>query len=187
MIPVTELKNGTVFLQDGSPWQVIEYSHVKVGRGSATIKVKAKNLSSGTITEKSFVSGNKVEDVDIEKQSVQYLYRDGTNFNFMGLVSYDQFSLTPSQVGDIGKFLKEGETYQASFFNDKLLTLELPRIVEVKVTETTPGVKGDSVSNIYKDALIETGASVRIPLFVNEGEVIRVDTRSGDYVERASR
>jgi elongation factor P len=185
-ISVTDLKNGVVFMQDGNPWQVIEYAHVKVGRGSATIKVKARNLKTGATLEKSFISGAKVDDIEVEKRNVQYLYTDGNEYFFMDQTSYEQFGVPKDQVRDQSKFFKEGDNYQASFIDEKLLGLELPRTIEVKVTQTDPGVKGDSVSNIYKDAVVETGASVKVPLFVNEGELIRVDTRSGDYLERVS-
>jgi elongation factor P len=184
MIPVTDLRAGTVFEQEGQLWQVIQYEHIKMGRGSATIKVRVRNVRSGTVTEKSFISGNKVEDAQVERRKVQFLYQDAQEYVFMDSETFEQFPLSLSQLQGQEKFLKEGLEVDLLTYQGQSLGLELPRSLELTVTETGPGVKGNSVSNIYKPAVLENGLSVNVPLFINEGDRVRVDTRSGEYVER---
>lgn len=185
MLEVTQLRAGTVFEDLGAPWVVIKYEHVKMGRGSATIRVKIKNLKTGTTVEKSFTNGARVQDVILEKKKGQYLFRAGTILTFMDPVSYDQFEINENVVGEAANFLKEGTEVDLKFYEDEPLSVVLPLKMKFKVTETEPGFKGNSVTNLYKDAVIETGAHIKIPLFVEEGEEIIVNTDTGNYVERA--
>lgn len=185
MLEVTQLRAGTVFEDLGMPWVVLKYEHVKMGRGSATIRVKIKNLKTGSTLEKSFTNGARVQDVNLEKRQGQYLYKDVSGFVFMDPETYEQFSIMEDLVGDQGKFLKEGTEVDLKFYGDEPLSIALPLKMKFKVTETEPGFKGNSVTNLYKDAVIETGAHVKIPLFVEEGEEIIINTDTGDYVERA--
>lgn len=185
MIEVTQLRAGTVFEENNFPWVVLRYEHVKMGRGTATIRVKIKNLKTGATLEKSYINGARVQDVILDKRRGQYLYQDATGFVFMDPVTYEQFAVAADLVGEQGKFLKEGTEVDLKFYGDEPLSIALPLKMKFKVTETEPGFKGNSVTNLYKDAVIETGAHVKIPLFVNEGEEIVINTDTGDYVERA--
>ncbi len=188
MLEVTQLRAGTVFDDPSTgsgPWCVIKYEHVKMGRGSATIKLKVKSLKSKVTKVVSFTNGARVQDVNLEARSAQYLFRQGTTLTFMDPVSYEQFEVSEDLVGEQGKFLKEGTEVDLKFYGDEPLSISLPLKLKFKVTETEPGFKGNSVTNLYKDAVIETGAHLKIPLFVEEGEEIIVNTETGEYVERA--
>lgn len=186
MISATELRAGTIFKENGETLEVLKYEHIKMGRGSATIKVKVRNLKTGSTTEKSFTSGARVEDLDPSKRKVQYLYFDSSGYHFMDQESYDQFDLSKSSLGGKEKFLKENETYVLLSLEDEPIDLEMPRSVELKVAETSPGVKGDTVSNVFKAAILENGATVQVPLFIKEGDLVKVDTKTGEYLERLS-
>ncbi len=185
MIEVTQLRAGTVFEDLGAPWVVIKYEHVKMGRGTATIRVKIKNLKTGSTVEKSFINGARVQDVVLDKRRGQYLYQDASGYVFMDPSSYEQFTVAADLVDEQGKFLKEGTEVDLKFYGDEPLSIALPLKMKFKVTETEPGFKGNSVTNLYKDAVIETGSHIKIPLFVNQGEEIVVNTDTGEYVERA--
>jgi elongation factor P len=184
MIGVQELRAGIIYEENGSLLQVLSYEHIKVGRGSANIKVKVKNLRSGSTTEKSFINTAKVNDVTVLKRDHQYLYRDGENAFFMNPVSFEQISV-PLNVIEGDKFLKESETYSISFLGDEALSVTLPPKVVLVVTETAPGVKGNSATNVFKDATLENGLTVKVPPFIKTGDKIRVDTRTGAYTEKA--
>lgn len=184
MIPVTELRSGTTFKDKGEIFEVSSYSHTKIGRGSANIKIRARNLRTGESVQKNFTSGVKVEEADIEKRKLQFLYQDADNLVFMDSKSYDQLPIKKSVVGERAKFLKEGESYEVLVSADVVLNVELPKLIELKIAETGPGVKGDTVSNVYKPAILENGISVNVPLFVKSGDVIKIDTRSNEYIER---
>lgn len=185
MIRVNELRKGEVFKENGQPFVVIKYNHVKMGRGNAVIKIKAKNLKTGSVLEKSFLSGGSVEEADVEKVKVQYLYKAGENYSFMDSVSYETFDLSKSFLATDVDFLKEGNTYQLLKFEGESVSLELPLNLILKVSETGSGFKGNSVTNMMKAAVLETGLNTQVPNFINEGDFIKVDTRSGEYVERA--
>lgn len=188
MIEVTQLRAGTVFEDPSTgsgPWVVLKYEHVKMGRGSATIRVKIKNLKTGSTVEKSFINGSRVQDINLEKKRGQFLYKDATGFVFMDPATYEQFTLSAELVGEPGEFLKEGTEVDLKFYGDEALSVALPLKIKVRVTETEPGFRGNSVTNLYKDAVIDTGAKIKIPLFVNEGEDVIVNTETGEYVERA--
>ena len=189
MLEVTQLRAGIVYEDPSTgsgrgPWAVLKYEHVKMGRGTATIKVKIKNLLTGTTIERAFTNGARVQDVNLEKKRAQYLYKDGENFAFMDPATYEQFSVTEDLVGEAEKFLKEGTEVDLKFYNDKPISIALPLKMKFVVSETEPGYKGNSVTNLYKDAVIETGAHVKIPLFIEQGEQIVVNTETGGYVER---
>lgn len=184
-IPVNELRNGTVFQDSQGVWQVETFEHIKMGRGSATIKVKARNLRTGAIAERSFISGNKVEEAEAEKRKAQYLYQDGQNLFFMDPVSFDQFSLAISHASELPKFIKEGGEVEVMMIEGEPVSVEMPKNVILTVTEADPGERGNSVSNLTKSCTVETGATVAVPLFVKPGDKIKVDTRTGQYLEWA--
>lgn len=185
MIQSTDLKAGVAFLSDGKPYKVIKYSLIKMGRGGATVKVAVRNLENGSVVEKSLSSNVSVDEVNTYKRSLQYLYKDAKDAYFMDQKSYEQVEVPLATLGDDIAYVKEGDTINVSFWDDKALSVELPPKVVMKVTETDPGVKGNSASNIYKSAVLENGVSTKVPLFINSGDSIRVDTRTGEYVERA--
>lgn len=185
MINATELKNGTAFLYQGKPYQVVRYEHTKMGRGGATVRVTARNLESGGIQEKSFSSNLSFDEVSTHKTKLQYLYKDGRVATFMDPVTYEQSEIPLSVLGDQVSYVKEGDTINVFFWDDKPLSFELPPKVMMAVTQTDPGVKGNSAANIYKSATLENGLTVKVPLFINQGDKILIDTRTGDYLERA--
>lgn len=181
---VTELRTGIVFSEDGNLFQVLTYEHNKMGRGSGTIKVKVKNLRSGATVEKSFITGARVIDADVEKKKVQYLYQEGESFNFMDPVSFEQFALSGNTVGDSVKFLQEGMEVTLIVSGEEALGIELPNSLIYEILETGPGEKGNTVSNVYKEATLNNGLVVKVPMFMRVGEKVKVDTRTGQYVER---
>lgn len=185
MISVTELGAGTVFEERGQYFLVLSYEHIKMGRGSGNVKVKVKNLTTGATIEKSFITGARVNEASLDRKKVQYLYRDGAGFHFMDNASYEQFSLLARLVGDFAPYLKEGMEITLFAVDDQPMYIELPKIVEYKVMQTGGAARGNTVGASYKDAVLENGLTVKVPLFIKSDEVIRVDTRTGDYVERA--
>ena len=184
MMVVQDLRNGVAFLMDGAPYMCLKYEHVKMGRGSATIRIKAKNLLTGATTEKSFINSAKVEDINTLRRPMQYLYRDGKDCVFMDPKSYEQVNIPESVTAEEGKYLQEGTQVNVMFWDERPLWIELPPKMEFTIKETDPGVKGKSVSNLYKDAVLENGIRTRVPLFINEGDRVLVDTRDGSYAER---
>ena len=185
MINVNDIKNGITFVLDGDIYQVLEFSHVKPGKGAAFVKMKIRNLRSGSTTEKSFNSGTKLEKAMIEKRPMQFLYASGDSYNFMNMESYEQIELTKDQLGDDVNYLKEGLSVDLSFYEGELLGVMLPDKVELEVVHTEPAVKGNTTNNATKDATLETGLVVRVPLFVEQGEKIIVSTSTGKYDSRA--
>lgn len=184
MLNVTDLRNGAFFKEGGNILQVVTYEHVKMGRGSGTIKVKVRNLKTGSVTEKSFISGARVDEANVEKKKAQYLYRDGDSFNFMDPVSFEQFTLSGSVLGDQAKFLKDGLEVILIVGEGEGLGMELPLSLVYAITETGPGERGNTVSNVYKDATLDNGLAVKVPMFMKPGEKVKIDTRTGQYVER---
>ena len=184
MISAGDLRTGTTFERGGELYSVLDYAHVKQGRGTAFVRLKFKSLISGSVTEETFRPEEKFGRARIERGEAQYLYRDGDNFMVMDSTTYDQFPLTEAQLGDAVKWLKESEPVFLLRHEDTILGVELPIAVELEVTETDPGFKGDTANAATKPATLETGAVVDVPLFVNQGERIRVDTRTGKYMER---
>jgi len=186
MINVTEMKAGRTFQEDGIPYQVIDYKHTKMGRGNASIRLKVRNLKNGSVREKTFNSGAKVEPVQTENKMVQYLYRDGDLFYFMEPRTFEQISLSKEILGGKERFLKEEQEIRVIFWNEAPLMIDLPLSLVFEIKETDPGVKGNSVNASFKPAVMDNGLAVKVPLFINPGDKIKVDTRTGDYVERVS-
>lgn len=185
MISVTDLRSGVVYEESGQYLLVISYEHNKMGRGSGNVKVKVRNLETGAVVEKSYITGARVQDASLDRKKVQYLYREGNNFVVMDTESYEQFSLSPSQMGSLGKFLKEGLELTLYCIGDKPMYVEAPKVLEYTVVQTAGAARGNSVGATQKDAVLDNGLIVKVPLFIKNGEVIRVDTRDGSYVERA--
>jgi elongation factor P len=185
MISVTDLRSGTKIEMDGGLWEVVDYQHQKIGRGGAKMVAKFRNLETGSIVERSFNATEKVQDIFIEYRQMAFLYADGDLYTFMDTETFEQPTLTRAQIGDGARFLKENVEVTVDYFQDKALKVTLPNVVNLQITRTDPGVRGDTVSGGSKQAVLESGATVNVPLFIDEGEVIRVDTRSGDYLGRA--
>jgi len=185
MIKATDLKNGATFLHFGRPYQVVKYSLIKMGRGGAVVKTSARNLESGSIEEISYSSNNSVEEANTLKRKLQFLYKDAANAVFMDPKTYEQTEIPLRVLGSEITFIKEGENVDVLFWDDKALSMALPPKVEFKVTQTDPGIKGNTASNIYKPAVLENGLKVKVPLFIKVGDRVRIDTRTGGYVERA--
>lgn len=186
MIGVTDLKSGTIFEESGKLFQVISYEHIKMGRGSANIKVKVKNLDNGSTTEKSFMNGAKVNNVTVHKRDVQYLYKDSDLAYFMDPNTFEQTAIPISLIGKDDVYLKEGESYNVSFREKEAIALNLPAKIDFTVSEAAPGVKGNSTSNIYKDAILDNGMKARVPLFIKAGDKVRIDTRTGEYSQKVN-
>lgn len=184
MISVTDLRSGTKVEMDGSLWETIEYQHQKIGRGGAKVVAKFRNLETGSIVDRSFNATEKLQDIFVETKEMQYLYRDGTECIFMDLKTFDQLPISDRLAGDGARFLKENMDLEVQFYKERPLKIILPNHVELSITETDPGVRGDTVSGGSKPAKLETGTTIQVPLFVERGEKIRVDTRTGEYLGR---
>ncbi|MBI4497406.1 MAG: elongation factor P [Chloroflexi bacterium] len=184
MISPGDLKKGITIELDGTPYQVLDYQHIKMGRGSAQIRLRLKDVKEGHIIERTFQASEKWPRARLDRRPVQFLYRDGESFHFMDQENYEQFELHESQVGDTSSYLVDGMTAEVLLYNDEPIGVELPLNVTLKVVETTPGFRGDTAQGGTKPATLETGLVVNVPLFVNEGDTIRVDTRDGSYIER---
>jgi elongation factor P len=184
MINAGELRPGNTVERQGELLQVLEFAHNKQGRGTAIVRAKFKNLQTGAVTEETFRPEEKFGRARIERSEAQYLYQDGDNYVVMDTTSYDQFPLTPEQLGDALRFLKENDNLFLLTYDGKVLGIDLPTSVELTVIKTDPGFRGDTANAAFKPATVETGLVVDVPLFVNEGERIRVDTRTAKYVER---
>ncbi len=181
---VNELRNGTFFKEGKEIFLVVLYEHVKTGRGSGNIKLKVKNIRTGAVVEKSFITGARVDEASVEKKKAQFLYRDGDSFNFMDPVSFEQFSIFSQVIGEQAKYLKDGLEVILVVSDGEALGLELPMSLIYEIAETGPGEKGNTVSNVFKEAVLDNGLVVKVPMFMKIGEKVKVDTRSGEYVER---
>ena len=184
MIETNDFRVGTVFEMEGKLLSILSVEHIKLARAGAIIKAKLRNVRDGSIFEQSFRSGEKFKSARIEKSEATYLYAEGNFHHFMDSTTYDQVPLDRSQVQDVLPFLKEGNPVNVLRYEDSVIGIELPVTVDLEVADTEPGVRGDTVSGTTKPARLETGASVHVPLFVNQGDRVRVDTRTGNYVER---
>jgi elongation factor P len=185
-IDTSEFRNGLKLELDGSPFVMIYFQHVKPGKGGAFVRTKVKNLLTGKVLDRTFRSGEKVNEADVEERKMQYLYLDGEDMIFMDSTSYDQIPVAPDVVGGSRKFLQENTEVGVLFWKGKPVSIDLPSFIEAVITQCDPGLKGDTATNVTKPATLETGALVQVPLFVKEGEKIRVDTRTGEYCERVS-
>lgn len=183
---VNELRAGTVFREDGQPWLVTKYSHTKMGRGGATIKVKVRNLKTGVVVEKSYNNGAKVEEADMARRQAQFLYADDQYGVFMEDETYEQFEVARELLADVLNYLVPGVKVSVLLYENKPIGVELPKNVVLKVTYAEPGVRGDTATAAYIKVTVETGATVMTPMFVKTGDSIRVDTRTGEYLERAN-
>ena len=184
MIYASDFRKGKTFTKDGEPCVVVDFQHVKPGKGAAFVRTKYKNLKSGAIREEAFNPNDKFEPAVIETREMQFLYSDGDLYYFMDNETYEQVPLTREVVEDAIPYMKENDNATVKFYHGSAFQLDAPTFVELKVVETEPGIKGDTASNVTKAATVETGAVVHVPLFVNEGDIIRIDTRSGEYMSR---
>ena len=184
MISAGDFKNGITLEIEGNIWQIMEFQHVKPGKGAAFVRTKLKNIISGGVIEKSFRPTEKFPQARIERKDMQYLYNDGELYYFMDVETYDQIGLGTDKVGDALEFVKENEMCKICSHNGNVFSVEPPLFVELAITDTEPGFKGDTATGATKPAIVETGAKVLVPLFVNQGDVIRIDTRTGEYMER---
>ncbi len=185
MISVNDFKTGVTIEMDGQAWQVVEFQHVKPGKGAAFVRAKLRNVKSGGSVERTFRGGEKVPRAHLDRREMQYLYNDGEGYVFMDTENYEQTSISPEAIGEGVKWLLENMNIQVLLFQGNIIGIELPNFVELEVVDTEPGVKGDTATGASKSATLETGASVQVPLFVNTGDKLRIDTRTGAYMERA--
>lgn len=184
MISTAEFRNGAKIEIDGEPFVIIEFQHVKPGKGGAFVRTKLKSLKSGNVMDRTYRSGEKLDTPNLEEKNMQFLYATGDEYFFMDNDTYEQSSLSAKQMGDNKNWLKENMVVQVLYHNGEPLNVEVPMFVELKVVRTDPGVKGDTAAGGTKPATLETGAVVKVPLYLEEGEVIKVDTRTGEYLER---
>ncbi|MDP3941862.1 MAG: elongation factor P [bacterium] len=185
MISVNDLRAGTTYEENGQLLQVLSFEHIKVGRGSANIKVKVRNIRSGSTMERSYINTAKVQDVAVNKREMQFLYKDDDSCYFMHPQTYEQVAIPVALLPE-HQFLKEGESFSVSFLNQEPLSVLLPPKMVFKVVETGPAIKGNSATNVFKDAVLENNIKTKVPLFINTGDTIRVDTRTGSYTEKAN-
>lgn len=181
-----EFRKGLKIELDGDPLVIVDFQHVKPGKGGAFVRTRMKSLISGRVIEKTFRSGEKVDVPDLEEKNMVYLYNDDSGYHFMDNETYEQMTLTKDHIGGALGYLKENVAVDVLYHNQKPIGVEIPSFLEIRIAETVPGVRGNTVSGATKPAKLETGATVQVPLFINEGDVIKVDTRTGDYIERVS-
>lgn len=185
MISAGDFRNGVTFEMDGNVVLIIEFQHVKPGKGAAFVRTKIRNVISGAVTEKTFNPTDKYPTAFVERKDMQYLYRDGDLYYFMDNETYENIPISASTLGDNFKFVKENMDVKVLSYKGNVFGVEPPFFIELEVTQTDPGFKGDTATNATKPATLETGAEIRVPLFINEGDHIKVDTRTGEYMERA--
>ena len=184
-LSTADFKNGLTIEYEGKVFQILEFQHVKPGKGGAFVRSRLKNLITGATIEKTWRAGDSMDQALVERRNVEFLYRDGDDFAFMDMENFEQLQLSLSQVGDVAKFLRDNTPVQLTTWKDTILSVEPPQTMEFTITQTDPGLRGDTAQGGSKPATLETGAVITVPLFVNEGDVVRVDTRSGAYLERA--
>lgn len=182
---ITDLKKGAVFQYEGTPYRVVEYSQKVMGRGGSIVNVRIKSLIDGKVLEKTFKGNEQIDSADVTMQNVQYLYNDGNTFFFMNEDTFEQFEVASDLVGDAAGYMKEGDRLQLLLFDDRPISVDLPKNVPLTVTYAEDVVRGDTANSVTKDATLETGLTIRVPAFVKQGDVIKVDTRTGAYLERA--
>ena len=184
MADTTDFRNGFTMLIDGAIFSIAEFQHVKPGKGSAFVRTKLKNMKTGAVLDRTFRSGDKVDEVRLEKREMQYLYSEGDTYYFMDLDTYEQTPVERDVIGDGAGLLKESENAYLLVAREEVIGVDLPNFVTLAVTHTEPGIKGDTATGAVKSATLETGYVVQVPLFVNQGDTLKIDTRTGDYVER---
>ena len=185
MVTAGDFRNGLTFDMDGNVYQVVEFQHVKPGKGAAFVRTKIRNVISGAVTERSFSPTDKFENAQIERKDMQYLYNDGELYYFMDMESYEQMPIEASKLGDNFKFVKEEMMCKINSYKGNVFAVEPPMFVELEVTDTEPGFKGDTATGATKPATLETGAVIKVPLFIDIGNKLKIDTRTGEYLERA--
>ena len=185
MITAGDFRNGVTFDMDGQVYQVVEFQHVKPGKGAAFVRTKFKNVVTGAVVEKSFNPTDKFEEAFVERKEYEYLYNDGELYYFMDTETYEQLPLNSDKLDDNFKFVKENDVVKIKSYKGNVFGVEPPLFVELEVVDTEPGVRGDTATNVTKPATLETGAVIKVPIFINSGEKIRIDTRTGEYMERA--
>ena len=187
MISAGEFRNGVTFEDDSQVLQIIEFQHVKPGKGSAFVRTKLRNVITGSTVERTFNPTDKFPTAFVERKDMQYLYNDGELYYFMDNETYDQTQLNPSQLDDNFRFVKENMVVKFLAFKGSVFGVEVPNFVELEISDTEPGIRGDTATNVTKPATLETGAEIRVPLFINTGDFIRIDTRTGEYLERVKK
>ena len=187
MYDTSDIRKGLKIMMDGAPYTVVEFQFVKPGKGAAFTRTKVKNLLTGAVLERNFRSGEKFEPANVETKTMQYLYKDADSFVFMDTTSYDQVQIPDTTIGDSADFMPENINVEVLFFDNRAVDVTLPNFIEQKIVSTEPGFKGDTSTNTTKPAKISTGATIQVPLFINEGDVVKIDTRTGDYLERVGR
>ena len=185
MITAGDFRNGVTFEMDGQVMQVVEFQHVKPGKGAAFVRAKMRNLATGAVVERTFNAGERLPNANIDRRAMQYLYQEGEMYVFMDNETYEQLELTKEQLGNGINFLKENMDVKVTSFEGRILGVELPNTVELVVVETEPGIRGDTATGGNKPATMDTGYVVKVPLFINEGDHLLIDTRSGEYIQRA--
>ena len=185
MISAGDFRNGITLEIEGNVYQIVEFQHVKPGKGAAFVRTKIKNVMTGAVVERTFRPTEKFPAARIDRVDMQYLYADGDLYNFMDVNTYEQIALSTDVVGDALKFVKENETVKVCSYNGKVFSVEAPLFVELEITDTEPGFKGDTATGATKPATLETGAQINVPLFVNQGDRVKIDTRTGEYLSRA--
>ncbi|MBP7401873.1 MAG: elongation factor P [Clostridia bacterium] len=185
MVMAGDFRNGVTFEMDGQVFQVIEFQHVKPGKGAAFVRTKYRNVKTGSVVERSFNPNDKFESARLERRDMQYLYKDGDLYYLMDVENYEQLPFTAEVLGDAVRFLKENMVCKVVSYKGTVFGVEPPIFVELEITDCEPGVRGDTAQNATKTAVLETGASIRVPLFINQGDIVRIDTRTGEYMERA--
>lgn len=182
----SDFRRGLKIEWEGKPYEILEFQHSKVAQGQATVRTKLKDLVTGRVLEVNFRSGEKFNKPDLQEREMQYLYKEGNRYVFMDLEDYDQIYIDEKDIGEAAKFLIENLQVYVLYYKGKVIGIELPKVVEIKVVKTEPGVRGDTVGTATKPATLETGAVIQVPLFIQEDDLIKVDTRTGEYLERAS-
>ena len=185
MVSTNEFKTGLTVTIDNDPWQVVEFQHVKPGKGAAFVRAKMRNLATGAVVERTFNAGERLPNATIDRRAMQYLYQEGDSYVFMDNETYEQLELSKEQLGNGINFLKENMDVKVTSFEGRILGVELPNTVELVVVETEPGIRGDTATGGNKPAKMDTGYVVQVPLFINEGDHLLIDTRSGEYIQRA--
>ena len=184
MVTAGDFRNGVTFEMDGNVYSIIEFQHVKPGKGAAFVRTKIRNVISGAVTEKTFNPNDKYPTAFIERKDMEYLYNDGDLYYFMDSETYEQLPISPNVLGDNFRFVKENMSCKVMSYKGSVFGVEPPNFVDLEVTETDPGFKGDTATNVTKPAIVETGAEIKVPLFINPGDRIKIDTRTGEYLER---
>lgn len=184
LISTSEFRKGLKLLINGEPYTIVDFQHVKPGKGGAFVRTRVKSLITGNVLDMTFRSGEKLELLELEEKKMQYLYREGKKYHFMDQETYDQLSIDEENLGEAKNYLSEGLVITVSFYKGNPIGVELPNFVDLKVVKTEPGIRGDTQQSATKPATLETGYTLQVPLFVNEGDIVKIDTRTGEYIER---